>query len=296
MAPPPPPPLSTGALAASVSAMLATAGEVGPSPMSPFDADLARALFVSPSPATGPPLFATPATSRRGRAQAPPSFAHAGQVSPNPRGAPATFWMPPPPVAAAAGGGDGVLPTWQRANSRLSEMFRRPQATKRGAAAAATGAGGRNARAASPPRRGVAAPSVVAPDEEIGALDALHVMRRTDSGGALHNVVKADDDTAAQAAATTTAARTTTTPDGKRVSPLRVAGAAADMLRRPQVVGDADASHQSPAAGGGKLGARPRALLDRAAGGAWEANSPEPTAAVALMSLTPSAQRRAMKA
>ena len=237
------PPLSTGALVASVSAMLATGGD-GPSPLSsPIDAELARALFMSPSPAQPP--FATPST--RGRVGGPGAGVM-GQVSPNPRGAPASYWMPPPPLA------DSQAPAvpWQRANQRVSEMFRRPGAvTKR--------RGGNGA-----------APRVV-PDEEIGALDALNVMRRTDSGGALDGA----DGGAAGAVRTT--------PDGKRVSPLRVAPLA-DMLRSRSAQGTALGFESSP--GKGAVGRGVHVL---------EANSPEPTVADALISLTPSAQHRAVK-
>jgi hypothetical protein len=266
MMPPPPPhagiasvaPLSTGAIAATVSAMLATAGDGDPSPPSPFDEELARALFVSPSPAG--PQFATPGTgSRRGGRSAHGGLqalhTPMGQVSPNPRGAPATFYMPPPPAADALGDA-AAKPSLQRTNARLSQMFR-PHAARRGAL-----------KVASPPRRAAAA--VVAPDEEIGALDALHVMRRIDSSGAL-----VPDDGSAPAARTT--------PDGKRVSPLRVAGVA-DMLRNRTEVG---VGAGSP---GGKAGARPRTLLD---GTAAKRDSSEPTAAVALMQLTPGAAARA---
>jgi hypothetical protein len=233
------PPLSTGALVASVSAMLATGGD-GPSPLSsPIDAELARALFMSPSPA--PPLFATPST--RGRVGAPGAVT--GQVSPNPRGAPASYWMPPPPLA------DSQAPAvpWQRANSRVSEMFRRPGAVTK--------------------RRGTGAAPRLLPPEEIGAMDALNVMRRTDSGGALDG---ADGGAAVR-----------TTPDGKRVSPLRVAPLAA-MLRSRSAQGTALGFELSPGKGGVGRGVH-----------VLEANSPEPTVADALISLTPSAQHRAVK-
>ena len=242
------PPLSTGALVASVSAMLATGGD-GPSPLSsPIDAELARALFMSPSPAGAP--FATPGT--RGRVGgAGAATAQLGQVSPNPRGAPATYWMPPPQLA------DTQAPAvpWQRANSRVSEMFRRP------------GAGAVTKR-----RGGNAAAARVVKAEEIGALDALNVMRRTDSGGALDG------------ADAGTAGGVRTTPDGKRVSPLRVAPLA-DMLRGRSAQGTALGFEASPGKGGPGRGLH---LL--------EANSPEPTVADALISLTPSAQQRAVKA
>lgn len=251
-------PFSAAALTASV--MLGSGD--GPSPLSsPIDMELARALFVSPS---GHGF--TPASSLRTR-----SAAGAAGVSPGPLG-------PPLQWGEAAAAPAGAAAAWQRGNTRVSEIFRRPS--------------GRGAFVPPALAYQPASSAAVGPEDEAGALDALQVMRRVDSlpGGAGGDLAQAGRVSPLGLA-------------GKHATPLRgistahASAALAGAMHQRSVADPSPAKRLRTASGAqGRLAKRADAAgrggvspYAPGGGGALEASSPEPTAADALIALTPSA-------